>query len=100
MYKRQPKKAVAEENNVISLTANHPISIRRYYAYSGGRMNGSYVDFAQAVKAAYDDMGLVTDQNGYVFWVRANRSDVKTIKDIQNEVDVYKRQSGDRSQRG
>ena len=86
-----PKKAVAEENNVISLTANHPISIRRYYAYSGGRMNGSYVDFAQAVKAAYDDMGLVTDQNGYVFWVRANRSDVKTIKDIQNEVAVVER---------
>ncbi|MFR6328880.1 MAG: hypothetical protein ACLUOI_08685 [Eisenbergiella sp.] len=48
-----PKKAVAEENNVISLTANHPISIRRYYAYSG-RMNGS-CRFAQAVKAAYDD---------------------------------------------
>ena len=86
-----PKKAVAEENNVITLTANRPMNIRRYYAYGGGRMNGSFVDFTQAVQAAYDDMGLVTDQDGRVFWVRANRNDARTIKDIQNEVAVIKR---------
>lgn len=86
-----PKKAVAEENNVITLTANHPINIRRYYAYGGGRMKGSYVDFAQAVRAAYDDMGIVTDQNGSVYWVRANRSDVKTIKDIQSRIITIER---------
>lgn len=54
-------------------------------------MNGSFVDFTQAVQAAYDDMGLVTDQDGRVFWVRANRNDARTIKDIQNEVAVIKR---------
>lgn len=86
-----PKKAVAEENNVITLTANHPIDIRRYYAYGGGRMKGSYVDFAQAVRAAYDDMGIVTDQNGSIYWVRANRSDVKTIKDIQSRIITIER---------
>ncbi len=60
---------------MISLTANHPISIRRYYAYSGGRMNGS-MWICSGGESGFDDMGLVTDQNGYVFWVRANRSDV------------------------
>lgn len=88
---RVPKKAVAEENNVIKLTANRSLDIRRYYAYSGGRMRGSYVEFAQAVRTVYDEMGIVTDQNGSVFWVRANRSDVKTIKDVQNEIVVIER---------
>lgn len=79
-----PKKVVAEENNVITLISNHPLNTRRYYAYSGGRMKGSFMDFAQAVKAAYDEMGIVTDQKGKIYWVRADRSDVKTIKDIQS----------------
>lgn len=53
-------------------------------------MNGSAVDFAQAVKAAYDDMGLSPPE-----WIRIRpkwaTGDVKTIKDIQNEVAVVER---------
>ena len=72
-----PKRAVAEENNVIAMKSEKRPKSRIYYAYSGGRMNGSFVDFSKAVQAAYEGMGLVTDENGYVYWVRVNRSDTK-----------------------
>lgn len=80
-----PKRAVAEENNVIVLKAEKEPRNRIYYAYSGGRMNGSYVEFSRAVQAAYEGMGIVTDESGYVYWTRVNRSDTKTVKEIQNE---------------
>lgn len=81
-----PKKMVAEEDNVVLLKPNETVKHRTYYAYSGGRMQGAYVNFRKAVLAAFDGMGLVADQNGRVFWVRANRSDTKTIRDIQTYV--------------
>lgn len=81
-----PKKAVAEENNVIVLRANRQLEHRMYYAYSRGRLNGIYVDFTGAVQAAYDGMGLVTDTAGRVFWSRVNRSTMKTIRDLSAKI--------------
>ena len=49
-------------------------------------MEGTFADFSSAVEAAYDGMGVVTDKTGRVFWNRVNRSDTKTIREVQNEV--------------
>ncbi len=79
-----PKQVVAEEDDVMIFKNNTELSERIYSAYSEGRLKGSYADFSSAVKAAYDGMGLVTDENDRVLWVRANRSDAKTIRDVLN----------------
>ena len=78
-----PKQVAAEENDVIELQSGTGVT-QSYSAYSEGRLKGSYAEFSSAVKAAYDGMGLVTDENDRVLWVRASRSDVKTIRDVQN----------------
>ena len=76
-----PKKVVAEEENVIVLKTDKTAKTKAYYAYSGGEMKGSFVSFETAVQAAYDGMGIVTDENGEVFWSRASRSTAKTVKE-------------------
>ncbi|MEG1144299.1 MAG: hypothetical protein RSE05_02900 [Clostridium sp.] len=81
-----PKKVVAEEDNVIELQANKKIKKNNYFAYSEGRMSGSYTSFKRTLQAAYDGMGLVTDESGQVIWVRANRENAKTVKEVQNYV--------------
>lgn len=86
-----PKKVVAEENNVLTLQANNGLKAKNYYAYSSGRMNGSFADFADAVNAAYDGMGLVTNQSGRVLWTRANRANSRVIKDVQSYVPLINR---------
>lgn len=86
-----PKKVVAEEHNILALRPNESVSTNLYYAYSQGRMKGSYASYCDAVQAAYDGMGIVTDQNGRVFWVRAGRTDTKNIRDVQNYVPKIKR---------
>ncbi len=79
-----PKQVAAEENDVIVLQNNGAVSQRIYSAYSEGRLKGSYAEFSSAVQAAYEGMGLVTDENDRVVWVRANRSDAKMIRDVQS----------------
>ncbi len=80
-----PKKAVAEENNVMVLQANRPLETAMYYAYSRGRLDGIYADFSSAVQAAYPGMGLVTNDTGLVYWSRINRSSMRTIRDWQGK---------------
>ena len=85
----------AEENDVIVLQSNGAAAQRIYSAYSEGRLKGSYAEFSSAVQAAYDGMGLVTDENDRVVWVRANRSDAKTIRDVQNMAGTVSRYLSD-----
>lgn len=90
-----PKQVAAEENDVIVLQNNGAAAQRIYSAYSEGRLKGSYAEFSSAVQAAYDGMGLVTDENDRVVWVRANRSDAKTIRDVQNMAGTVSRYLSD-----
>lgn len=90
-----PKQVVAEENDVILLQNTSADSQRIYSAYSEGRLKGSYAEFSSAVQAAYEGMGLVTDENDRVIWVRANRSDAKMIRDIQGMTGTISRYLSD-----
>lgn len=86
-----PKRTAAEENNVILLQENHPMEVKLYYAYSRGRLAGIYADFASAVQASYEGMGLVTDNHGRVCWSRIDRSSMKTIRDMQTKTATIRR---------
>ena len=44
-----------------------------YHAYGRGSVIGVYTEIRDAVKAAYAEMGVVTNQNGQVVWERGNR---------------------------
>lgn len=81
-----PKKAVAENDNTVVLTPNETDKGENYYAYSSGRMQGSFASFKKAADTAFDGMGLVTDENGRVLWVRASRSDTKNIRNVQSYI--------------
>lgn len=80
-----PKRAVAEENDVIVLAGEGTAAEQMYRAYSGGRMRGAFSSFADAVQAAHDGMGLVTDEADRVLWVRANRSDSVSLRELSRE---------------
>lgn len=65
-----PKQVLFEENRILSL---EKASNLNYHAYGKGRVTGVYAEIRDAVKTAYDDMGVVTNQNGEVVWERGNR---------------------------
>ncbi len=44
-------------------------------------MIGIYEEFAEAVNACYEDMGVVTDENQRILWNRVNRDSNMTIRD-------------------
>ena len=52
-----------------------------FYAYGSGGYLGSFTDFGEAVNAAYDKMGYVTDQNQHLVWDRINRKPIRSLKD-------------------
>ncbi|MBS6517161.1 MAG: hypothetical protein KH353_03060 [Clostridium sp.] len=81
-----PSKAVAEENNTVELGKADPSGRRQYYAYSGGRLRGIFEQFSDAVAAAYDGMGIVTDEDGRMFWSRVGRADMMTIRNPESLV--------------
>lgn len=81
-----PSRAVAEENNTVALGQTDRSGRRQYYAYSGGRLRGVFESFTDAVSAAYDGMGIVTDGDGNMFWSRVGRADMMTIRNPESFV--------------
>lgn len=81
-----PSRAVAEENNTVTLGQTDRSGRRQYYAYSGGRLRGVFESFTDAVSAAYDGMGIVTDGDGNMFWSRVGRADMMTIRNPESLV--------------
>lgn len=81
-----PSRAVAEENNTVALGQTDRSGRRQYYAYSGGRLRGVFESFTDAVSAAYDGMGIVTDGDGNMFWSRVGRADMMTIRNPESLV--------------
>ena len=54
-----------------------------FKAYGRGKLQGIYTDFSDAVKAAYEVMGFVTDGNQKILWNRVNRDTIRNIRDPQ-----------------
>lgn len=50
-----------------------------YYAYGGGGLLGAYSELAEAIQAAYDTMGCVTDENQNYIWTRRTRDLYKNL---------------------
>lgn len=52
-----------------------------FHAYGGGHYLGSSTQFSVALKAAYDQMGIVVDQNHRIVWNRVNRGNIRTLRE-------------------
>ena len=79
---RSPKEVVFEGGRDMELVAADPIE--RYYAYDTYGVCGIFTDPAQAVKLAYEESGVVTDDSGTRIWRRGNlvtRNQIMAIKE-------------------
>ena len=79
-----PEKVSYDQSLDLQLTANTPFTGMTFYAYGNGRLKGTSQDFVKAVELAYEDMGVVTDQDQNILWNRTNRGNIRNIRDLQN----------------
>lgn len=79
-----PKKVAYDISEELALKANQQTQKDVFYAYGQGHLQGSSSDFAKAVNLAYDEMGIVVDENQRIIWDRVNRGAIKTIHEPQN----------------
>lgn len=77
-----PKKMVLREGNEIDLSSGEKADRMEFYSYARGRLLGIFTDFADAVAASYDRMGMVMDGKHTMIWARANKPSSAYIRDI------------------
>lgn len=65
-----PKQVVFEDNRNLVLEGEESES---FHAYGRGNVIGVYSEIREAIRAAYDDMGVVTNHQGQLVWERGNR---------------------------
>lgn len=75
------KKISFDQSETLVLQSNFQLQGMQFYAYGGGRLLGVTARFSEALKLAYDRMGIVTDQNHQILWSRVNRGTSRTIRD-------------------
>lgn len=76
-----PKKLAFDHAAVLDLHAVKSAEAMEFYAYGRGVFLGKYVKFADAVAAAYDSMGFVTNEQNQMIWVRGNKVNSYSIRD-------------------
>lgn len=81
-----PKKLMLESENVMQLEHAEQEAQTLFYAYGRGRLLGIFTDFSDAAQAAYDAMGLVSVGRNHPIWIRANKSGVYFMRDVQSAV--------------
>lgn len=52
-----------------------------FYAYGRGKLQGVYTSFTDAVQAAYEFMGFVTDRGQRILWDRVDRDSIRNIRE-------------------
>lgn len=77
------RKISYDQSEELELKSGNQAKETIFYAYGQGKLLGAYTDFAQAVKAAYDAMGIVTDFDQRILWDRVNRSNIRTVREPQ-----------------
>ena len=76
-----PKKVAYEATEVVELKSNAKDQEPRFYAYGAGHYLGSSSSFTDALKLAYEKMGIVTDRNQEILWNRVNRPATRSMKE-------------------
>ncbi len=75
-----PKQILFEGSRTITIENTDE---QNYHAYGKGKVIGIYSELREAVLAAYEEMGVVTDQKGNVVWERGGRKS-RAVLDLAN----------------
>lgn len=86
------KTAVNEEDTTVKVTFDH--TNKKFYAYGQGKYMTDYLSLNAAVRAAYENAGVVLDENGVIMWRKIAVKDYHTVADkikiytVQNTEDT------------
>lgn len=70
-----------DQSEELHLDAGYQNQEMVFYAYGRGKLQGIYTDFSDALRAAYEVMGFVTDGNQKILWDRVDRDSIRNIRD-------------------
>ncbi len=76
--------AVNEEDTTVKITFDH--TNKKYYTYGQGCYMTDYLSLNEAVRAAYENAGVVLDENGVIVWRKIAVKDYHTVAD---KIDLY-----------
>lgn len=86
-----PRRVDYTQSEQLVLQYQQPVQQRVFHAYGGGHYLGSSGEFAEALKLAYDKMGIVVDQNHQMVWNRVNRANLHNIRNAVQAAGVMTR---------
>ena len=78
-----PKQVLFEGDRTLSLEGEENVA---FYSYGKGNVTGIHSELRKAILTAFDDMGVVTDQNGQVVWERGNRK-TRSVLTLANGIE-------------
>lgn len=86
-----PGRVSFELADELDLQSNYQVQGMRFYAYGAGHLKKVTLDFTEAVQAAYEEMGYVTDKNHRILWNRVNRGGIRTIPEPASSFEPVQR---------
>lgn len=78
------RETVNEEDTTVKITFDH--TNKKFYAYGQGKYRTDYLNLNQAVRVAYENAGVVLDENGVIVWRKISVKDYHTVAD---KITVY-----------
>lgn len=82
----KPQEVIYEGSNEIYLSRSEN-SLKYYYTYYNGKLQGVYTSEANAVNSANNNYGTVLNEAGNYIWYRANRSQRNQIMDLSKNAE-------------
>lgn len=73
------RKAVNKEDVAVKITFDH--TNKKFYTYGQGKYMTDYLNLNAAVKTAYENAGVVIDENGIIVWRKIAVKDYHTVAD-------------------
>ncbi|MCM1157945.1 MAG: hypothetical protein NC300_10775 [Bacteroidales bacterium] len=71
--------AVNEEDTTVKITFDH--TNKKFYAYGQGKYMTDYLSLNAAVRVAFENAGVVLDENGVIVWRKIAVKDYHTVAD-------------------
>ncbi len=72
-----------DQSETLNLDGRPGTSKAIFYSYGSGQLLGIYDSLSEAIMAAFDNMGFVTDEHQRILWDRVNRETIYTIQNPQ-----------------
>lgn len=73
------REAVNEADTTVKITFEH--TNKKFYAYGQGKYMTDYLSLNAAVRVAYENAGVVLDENGVIVWRKIAVKDYHTVAD-------------------